>query len=295
MPSITPISDDFVAEVTGINIVNATSSDTFAQIRAALDKYAVLVLPDQCITEGEQLNFARQFGPLETSISVSVYNAGNPRRLENPELADISNLDEQGAILANNDIRRVINLSNQLWHTDSSFRETPASVSLLSAQEIPPVGGATEFADMRAAWDKLPAKQRESLVDLIAEHDFFHSRMLTGFGVDQVSQEWRQLLPPVPQVLVRTHPVSGRKSLYLASHISRVLDMEAEESQQLVSCLMAFATQPEFVYRHRWRTNDIVIWDNRCTMHRGRTFDEKYRRAMRRATVQDIGPTTPVK
>lgn len=293
MATITPVYDDFVAEVTGVDLAAGLDGEEFRHIQAALDRYAVLVLPDQPLTEEQQLAFAELFGPLETSVGASIYNAKSARRLSKPQLSDISNLDEQGGILTNQDVRRLINISNQLWHTDSSFKRTPASVSMLAAQEVTPVGGATEFADMRAAWDALPDARKEMLAPLIATHDYFHSRMLTGFDAGGIPDEWRERQPPVPQVLVRTHPVSGRKSLYLAAHISHIGDLDQEESLQLLDELMQFATRPEFVYRHRWRANDVVVWDNRYTMHRGRPFDESYRRSMRRATVQDAGPTVP--
>lgn len=291
MMELTPVNPGFVAEVVGIDLRSPLPPEQAQALRDALDEYAVLVMPGQPLTEGEQLAVAKLFGPLEISVGASVYNAHRPRRLANAELSDISNLDESGGILGQTDIRRLINLSNQLWHTDSSFKRTPASVSLLSAQEVTPVGGATEFADMRAAWDALDAGMQARLGPLIATHDYFHSRGLTGFDTSGIPDEWRQLQPPVPQVLVRRHPATGRRSLYLASHISRIEGMEDEESRALVDELMAFATQPRFVYRHRWRIDDLVLWDNRATMHRGTGFNEKYRRSMRRATVQDTGPT----
>lgn len=291
MVTIAPVSDEFVAEITDVDLAAGLQAEDFQQISEALDKYAVLVLPNQPLNEEQQLAFATHFGPLEISVGASVYNASSPRRLEKPQLSDISNLNEQGHILDQHDIRRLINLSNQLWHTDSSFKRVPASVSILSAQEVPPVGGATEFADMRAAWDALPDEQRNKLEPLIATHDYFHSRMLTGFKVDSVPDDWRQRQPPVQQTLVRTHPATGRKSLYLAAHICQIGQLNTQDSLRLLDELMQFATRPEFVYRHRWRTNDVVIWDNRCTMHRGRPFSESYRRAMRRATVQDVAPT----
>ena len=293
MLTISPVSEDFVAEITGLDLSNGLKPEEFKQLSNALDRYAVLVLPDQPLNEEQQLNFASNFGPLETSVGASIYNASSPRRLQKPQLSDISNLNEQGRVLDQNDMRRLINLSNQLWHTDSSFKRIPASVSILSAQEVPAVGGATEFADMRAAWDALTNERKRELEPLIATHDYFHSRMLTGFKVDSVPEDWRQRQPPVKQVLIRTHPATGRKSLYLASHISHIGQMNKQDSLQLLDELMQFATRPEFTYRHRWRTNDVVIWDNRCTMHRGRPFNESDRRAMRRATVQDSAPTVP--
>ena len=291
MLTISPVSEDFVAEITGLDLSNGLKPEEFKQLSNALDRYAVLVLPDQPLNEEQQLSFASNFGPLETSVGASIYNASSPRRLQKPQLSDISNLNEQGRVLDQNDMRRLINLSNQLWHTDSSFKRIPASVSILSAQEVPAVGGATEFADMRAAWDALTNERKRELEPLIATHDYFHSRMLTGFKVDSVPEDWRQRQPPVKQVLIRTHPATGRKSLYLASHISHIGQMNKQDSLQLLDELMQFATRPEFTYRHRWRTNDVVIWDNRCTMHRGRPFNESDRRAMRRATVQDSAPT----
>ena len=291
MLTISPVSEDFVAEITGLDLSNGLKPEEFKQLSNALDRYAVLVLPDQPLNEEQQLSFASNFGPLETSVGASIYNASSPRRLQKPQLSDISNLNEQERVLDQNDMRRLINLSNQLWHTDSSFKRIPASVSILSAQEVPAVGGATEFADMRAAWDALPHERKRELEPLIATHDYFHSRMLTGFKVDSVPEDWRQRQPPVKQVLIRTHPATGRKSLYLASHISHIGQMNKQDSLQLLDELMQFATRPEFTYRHRWRTNDVVIWDNRCTMHRGRPFNESDRRAMRRATVQDSAPT----
>ncbi|MEI2417623.1 TauD/TfdA family dioxygenase [Orrella sp. JC864] len=291
MIEVTPVNPGFVAEVAGLDLRQPLSGEDAQALRDALEQYAVLVLPGQPLTEDQQLAVARLFGPLETSVGASVYNAERPRRLGHAELSDISNLDEAGGILGATDIRRLINLSNQLWHTDSSFKRTPASVSLLSAQEIPPVGGATEFADMRAAWDALDARMQARLEPLIATHDYFHSRGLTGFDVGAVPPAWRERQPPARQVLVRTNEKTGRRSLYLASHICAIDGMSSAQCSALVDELMDFATQPRFVYRHRWRTDDLVLWDNRCTMHRGAGFDEKYRRSMRRATVQDAGPT----
>ncbi|MBN9428949.1 MAG: TauD/TfdA family dioxygenase [Burkholderiales bacterium] len=293
MLDITPITPDFVAEVRGLDLRQALPASLFAEVEAALNRYAVLVLPGQAVNEAQQLAFARCFGPLEVSLGPSLYNAGRPRRLDDAGLSDISNLDETGDLLGKQDLRRLINLSNQLWHTDSSFKRTPASVSILSAQEVVREGGETEFADMRAAWDALPPQQQARLEELVAEHDYFHSRALTGFDAISVPDEWKQRMPPVPQKLVRVHPGSGRKSLYLASHIKRLYGLDDAASRALLDELMSFATLPRFVHQHHWHVDDVVIWDNRCTMHRGRPFDESQRRAMRRATVMDSAPTVP--
>lgn len=293
MLEITPVSDGFVAEIAGIDLRAPLTPEIAHGLKDALEKYAVLVLPNQPLDEARQLEFAQLFGPLETSVGASIYNAKRPRRLGHSQLSDISNLDESGKILEAGDIRRLINLSNQLWHTDSSFKKTPASVSMLCAQEVTPVGGATEFADMRAAWEALDPALQSRIADLIAVHDYFYSRSLTGFDLEGIPDAWREMQPPVPQVLVRTHAHSQRRSLYLASHIRSIVGMSDDESKELLDHLMRLATQPQHVYRHRWRAGDLVIWDNRCTMHRGTPFDEKYRRSMRRATVQDVGPTVP--
>jgi len=292
MVEITPVYDNFVAEIAGIDLREEPAAPVCHALKDALEQYAVLVIPDQPLDEAQQIRIAKIFGTLETSVGASIYNANRPRRLTHNQLSDISNLDESGQLLNSSDMRRLINLSNQIWHTDSSFKKTPASVSLLSAQEIAPVGGATEFADMRAAWDHLDDATKEEIGDLIAVHDYFYSRSLTGFDLDGIPPEWRQMQPPVKQVLVRTLP-NGRRALYLASHIRAIEGMQDENGLRLLTRLMRFATRPQFVYRHRWRIGDLVVWDNRCTMHRGTKFDEKYRRVMRRATVEDDGLKSP--
>jgi len=186
--------------------------------------------------------------------------------------------------------QRMFQLGNRLWHTDSSFKRVPALASLLYARSIPPVGGHTEFADERAAYDALPEEMKRRLDSLVAEHSIFNSRARLGFT--SFSDEERAGLPPVPQVLVRTHPESGRKSLYLASHAGRIFGMGEEEGRALIDQLVAHATQPQFVYTHRWRVHDLVIWDNRCTMHRGADFDDlRWKRDMQRATVHDVANT----
>jgi alpha-ketoglutarate-dependent 2,4-dichlorophenoxyacetate dioxygenase len=293
MIRVTPLHPDFAAEVAGVDIGRPLSPSEWEAVDRAFDTYAVLVFRDQPLDEAAQLAFAAHFGPLERSIGTYVYGVGKRRRLDRAELSDISNLDEDGALIAKDDERRLINISNQLWHTDSSFKATPARMSMLSAQEVAPEGGETEFADMRAAWDALPDARKAALDGLVAEHDLFHSRAQTGFDIGTIPPERRRLTPPVPQVLVRRHPATGRKSLYLASHIKRIHGMDEAKGAALIAELMAFATEARFVHQHRWRVNDVVMWDNRCTMHRGRPFDEKHRRSMRRATVSDVGPSVP--
>jgi alpha-ketoglutarate-dependent 2,4-dichlorophenoxyacetate dioxygenase len=277
----------FAAEIGGVDLRELPSAATFAAIESALDRHAVLVFRDQAIDDDQQIAFTRLFGALD--LSVGRLRADQKMRLP-IEIADVSNLDENGELLSLLDRRRMYNLGNQLWHTDSSFKRVPAKCSLLSGRDVPPEGGETEFADMRAAYDALDAATRERIEDLVAEHSIFHSRSLIGY-VDFTEEE-RAALPPVPQTMTRIHPGSRRKSIYLASHASHILGWPVEEGRALIQKLVAHATQPQFVYRHHWRAGDLVIWDNRCTMHRGRPYDEtRYRRDMRRTTVEDVAST----
>ena len=203
------------------------------------------------------------------------------------EFADVSNLDLDNEVWGENSRQRIFQLGNRLWHTDSSFRRLPARASLLYARSIPPIGGHTEFADERAAYDALPENMKRRLHGLVAEHSIFNSRARLGFT--EFSDEERQGMPPVPQALVRTIPESGRKSLYLASHAGRVFGMPEPDGRALIDELIAHATQRQFVYTHRWRVHDLVIWDDRCTMHRGSEFDDlRWKRDMQRATVSDV-------
>lgn len=291
MFKITPVYSNFVAEISEIDLTKTFSNQLSRDLNSALEEYAVLVIPNQSLDEEQQLNVAQAFGPLETSFGAMAYDAKEKRRLHNKHLSDISNIDENNDILDSNDIRHVINVANSLWHTDSSFKETPAYASLLYAQEVVPVGGATEFADTRTAWEELDAHTKQEIDGLIAVHNYFHSRALTGIDLGSIPEAWHKILPPVRQVLVRDQQSTGRKSLYMASHIQSIVGMTKDRSQLLIDKLMSHATQKQYIYRHRWRLNDLVIWDNRTTMHRGTPFDIKYRRSMRRATVQDIGPT----
>ncbi|MGH8617259.1 MAG: TauD/TfdA dioxygenase family protein [Burkholderiales bacterium] len=291
MISIHPVTPEFVAEIGDVDLSRLTDA-AFAEIEAAFNRYSVLVFHNQPIDEEQQLAFAKRFGELEVSVQPFVQTPGNKRRVA-VGFSDISNLDENGKLLTEKDNRRFINLANQYWHTDSSFKRTPGKMSMLSAQSVVSDGGETEFADMRAAWDALPVARQKQLEGLIAEHDYYRSRLMVGLDPDSISPERRALRPAVPQVLIRTHPANGRKSLYLASHITKIYGMEDTEARRLVDELTGHATQPAFTYTHHWTVGDVVLWDNRCTMHRGRPFDENQPRAMRRATVSDTGPTVP--
>ena len=281
--SVSPLHPVFGAVVRGVDFGQPLAAEVLAEIEAAFNRYSVLVFPLQSITDDQQIAFSRRFGPLETS---TIYTGEKRRRLQRPEVFDISNLNPDGEVMGPNDLKRLYNLGNRLWHTDSSFKYIPARASLLSAREIPPEGGETEFADMRAAYDALTDEKKRQLEGLIAEHSIFQSRSLHGFT--EFNDDIRREMPPVPQIMVRTHAGSGRKTLYLASHASHVIGWPVEEGRALINELIGFATQPQFVYQHRWRVGDMVMWDNRCTMHRGRPYDEaKYRRVLHRTTVSD--------
>jgi alpha-ketoglutarate-dependent 2,4-dichlorophenoxyacetate dioxygenase len=284
--SIHAVTPDFVAEV-GDVALNRVSSEDLAAIREAFTKYAVLVFPDQEFDDESQLAFARHFGPLETTVFMA--RKGHNLRLHQ-NMADVGNLDAENRILETNNRQRLYNLGNRLWHTDSSFKRLPAYCSMLHARSIPPIGGHTEFADMRAAYDALPEATKQRIAGLVAEHSIMTSRGRLGFKDFDESE--RAAFAPVPQVLVRRLPDSGRMSLYIASHAGAIRGMPDDEARQLIDELTAHATQRQFVHAHRWREKDLVIWDNRCTMHRGMEFDDqRYKRDMRRATVSDVAPT----
>lgn len=284
--TVYPITPDFAAEV-GVDLAQPLEAEDVAAIKQAFRQYAVLIFPDQNLTEEQHIAFARHIGPIEPTIGA--YRPDAKLRLR-PDLVDISNLTHRGEIWGENSKVRGLNLGNRLWHTDSSFKYLPARASLLYARSIAPIGGHTEFADMRAAYDALPDDMKRKLEGLVAEHALAYSRAKTGFS--NFSEAERKELPPVPQVMVRTIPENGRKSLYVASHIGRVLGMSDAEGHALVDELVAHATQRQFVYTHRWRLHDLVMWDDRCTMHRGTEFDDlRYTRDMHRATVSDIANT----
>ena len=284
--SITPLHPLFAARVSGIDLSQPVDPDDFVAIQAALDQYAVLVFHGPTLTPEEQVTFASRFGPLEPQNGV--LSTGRPARVT-PKLVDISNLDENNATLSQADRRRMFALGNQLWHTDSSFKRRPAAWSLLHAHSVTPEGGETQFVDMRVAWETLSPKLQARIADLWAEHSIFCSRAKLGFTAFTDAE--RAAMPPVHRAVVRVHPGSGRRTLYLASHASHIVGWPIPDGRMLIRELIEHATQPQFVYTHRWSVGDLVIWDNRCTMHRGRPYDEvNHRRDLRRATIQDLDP-----
>jgi alpha-ketoglutarate-dependent 2,4-dichlorophenoxyacetate dioxygenase len=281
-----PLHPLFVAEVSGFEPGQPLDRTTFDALQAAIDKHAVLVFHGSPMPPEAQVAFASRFGTLEPQNGV-LTTAIKPRVTR--QLVDISNLDENSKLLGREDRRRMFALGNQLWHTDSSFKRTPAKYSLLHAHSVTPEGGETQFVDTRAAYDALPAKMKAKIEGLVVEHSIFCSRVKLGFT--EFSEEERRATPPVHRALVRVHPGSGRKALYLASHASHIIGWPVPDGRMLLRELIEHATQPQFVYTHKWTVGDLVMWDNRCTMHRGRPYDEaNHRRDLRRATIQDPDP-----
>jgi len=282
--TVVPVTPSFAAEIGDVDLSKPIEAAAVAAIKDAFTTYAVLIFPDQHLSQDQHLDFAKHFGPLETTIGV--YRKDTPLRLRK-EFADVSNLAPNNEVWGKDSRTRMFQLANRIWHTDSSFKRLPAFASLLYARSIAPVGGHTEFADERAAYDALPEDTKRRLDGLVAEHSIFNSRARLGYT--NFSDEERRELPPVPQVVVRTIPESGRKSLYLASHAGRIFGLPEGEGRALVDELIAHATQRQFVYTHRWRLHDLVMWDNRCTMHRGTEFDDlRWKRDVQRATVCDV-------
>jgi alpha-ketoglutarate-dependent 2,4-dichlorophenoxyacetate dioxygenase len=279
--AITPLHPTFVAQVTGVDLREKLPDDVFGEIDAAFRKYAVLVFPGQPLTDEQQIVFSRRFGPLETAPNY----AGKAMRLRQ-EFTDISNLDHEGKILDPQDRLSRYNLGNQLWHTDSSFKAIRAKCSILSAREVVPVGGETQYADMRTAYDELPDERKRQIEGLVVEHSIATSRRKSGF--DSFNGDIATTLPPVPQRLVDHYPDSGRSSLFLASHASHVIGWPVGDGEALLAELIEFATQDRFVYTQNWQVGDLVVWDNRCTMHRGRPYDPAHRRVLHRTTVSDV-------
>jgi len=279
--TIRQIHPVFVGEVSGVDIAKPLAQEEVAAIEAGMDEYAVLVFHDQKLTDEQQMAFTRNFGAIEDARGGNVTKPQD-KRLQTG-MNDVSNLGKDGKPLPRDSRQRLFNLGNMLWHSDSSFRPIPAKYSLLSARIVNPVGGNTEFADMRAAWDALDPGTQAEIEDLMCEHSLMYSRGL--LGMLEYSEEERAMFRPVRQRLVRTHPVTGRRSLYLSSHAGSIVGMPMPEARILLRDLTEHATQPRFVYVHRWRPWDLVMWDNRQMMHRVRRYDEGQPRDMRRTTV----------
>jgi alpha-ketoglutarate-dependent 2,4-dichlorophenoxyacetate dioxygenase len=285
--SIRQLTAHIGGEVSGVDIAKPLGKDEVAAIEAGMDKHAVLVFRDQDLTDEQQMAFTRNFGAIEDA------RGGNVTKPQDKRLAtgmnDVSNLGKDGKPLARDSRQRLFNIGNMLWHSDSSFRAIPAKYSLLSARVVNKKGGNTEFAHMGAAYEALDGETKAEIENLVCEHSLMYSRGSLGF-LDYTEEE-KAMFKPVRQRLVRTHPVTGRKSLYLSSHAGAILGMPMPEARMLLNDLKEHATQPQFVYVHKWRLHDLVMWDNRQTMHRVRRYDESQPRDMRRTTVAGDSPT----
>ena len=285
--TITPIHPCLGARVTGVDLTAPLDEASFRRIFDAFQEHSVLVFHDQRLRDEPQMAFSRRFGPLEETIKAT----GRENRLH-PNLVDLSNTDpdHDDRLMDWTDRRMLYQSGNQLWHTDSSFKPVPAMASLLSGREVPPVGGETEFVSMRHAYATLPEETRRRLEGRTAVHSILYSRSTIAKGLFDPQHE--KGLPPVRQALVRANPATGRRSIYIGSHAWYVEGMPYDESRRLLDELLAHTTRPECVYQHRWRQWDLVMWDNRCVLHRGRPWDAAvHRRVMRRTTVAGEGPT----
>lgn len=285
MPRYESLHPRFGASVTGLDLTRDLDEETFAEIRQAFAAYSVLVFPGQPVSDDQQVAFSRRFGPLEPT-KINARGAGTP-------LVILSNLDEDGKLVPDAHRYNLVHKANSLWHSDSSFKRVPALASILSARVVPPEGGETEYAGMIAAWEELPAATRARIDGRIGLHSFATSR--DRIDPTLMSREERDALPPVKQVMVRDIPETGKRALFVGSHVGAILGMPDDEAKPLIDALIAFATRPENVYRHRWQPGDLVIWDNRAVIHRGRPFDRaRHPRVMIRTTVEGDGPTVPM-
>jgi alpha-ketoglutarate-dependent 2,4-dichlorophenoxyacetate dioxygenase len=286
-----PLHPLFGGEVAGVDLREPLSTQTIAAIHEGMDRHGILVFHDQMMTPAQQRTMTEQLGPLELGFARVVRHRGQeppsaPPRTGYADVADMSNLGEDGQPVERSDRKIVGNMANQLWHSDSSFQKPAAKYSLLLAVRLPSWGGETEFCDLRAAYDALDSGMKAELEGLEAEHYALHSRIL--LGDDEYSEAARGVFPPVLWPIVRTHPGSGRKLLFIGVHTRRVVGMTVAEGRVLLMDLLEHATQPQFVYRHVWKPGDLVIWDNRATLHRGRRWDMNEARELRRTTTSDV-------
>jgi alpha-ketoglutarate-dependent 2,4-dichlorophenoxyacetate dioxygenase len=283
---IRQLGPGFVGEVSGIDLTQPLPPEDVAAIHAGMDRYAVLIFHGQNFTDEQQLAFTQSLGPMETAIGTSLRDR---HRLASPHFADVSNLDKDGKVIARDSRIWQFAIGNRLWHSDSSFKRIPAKYSLLHARAIPSKGGNTEFADMRAAWDAFDQETKDICEPLICEHSQMYSRAKLGFT--DFTPEERERFKPVLQRLVRVHPSTGRKSIYLSSHAGKIVGWPEPEAKAFLMDLTERATQREFTYSHKWAVGDLVMWDNRATMHRARPFPANEPRDVRRTTLMGDAPT----
>ena len=285
--NISQVGPCFAGEVRGIDLREPLSDENATAIHAGMDRYAVLVFRGEVLTAQQQLDFTRKLGNLEHSVGTSLRSAADQRLP--PIFADVSNLDRNDQPFSREDRRRLFAIGNRLWHSDSSFKVVPAKYSLLHALSVTSKGGNTQFADMRAAYDALADDTKAEVASMVCEHSQMYSRQQMGFF--DFTEEEKQRFAPVRQCMVRTHPNTGRRSLYLSSHAGSIRGWPVPEARSYLRDLIEHATQREFVHSHEWRVGDLVIWDNRQTMHRARPFPHEERRDMRRTTLAGDGPT----
>lgn len=286
---VRPLHPVFAAEMFGADLKSDPTSALVESVNAAMAKYAVLVLREQFITDDEQIRFSRKFGPLELPPHMGVRGGTSARTRIRPEMYDVSNLDERGDFLPAESLRHASNRANEEFHTDSSFNALPTKWSLLSARIVPPERGDTEFIDTRAAYDALPAALREKAMDAVAEHYFWKTRGRAGYRT--ITEEMSKAMPPVAQKMVRIIPESGRTALYIGNHATHVIGWPIEAGESFLAEINAFAAQPQFMYTHAWKAGDLVIWDNRCTLHRATGYDVfRHKRDLRRTTINESGP-----
>jgi len=286
--SIKALQPEFAGEVSGVDLSKPITRDEAGAIDDGMSRFGVLVFHDQDITDAQQIAFSKNFGALEVKARPGTIRKASESRL-GADIGDLSNLDKNGRIISADDRQWFFKLGDRLWHSDSSYAEVPAKYSLLSARAVPSWGGRTEFADMRAAYDALDDRTKAEVADLICEHSLLHSRGAIGF-TDFTPEEIANFRP-VRQRLVRIHPASKRKSLFLSSHAGAIVGWTIPEARSFLRDLTEHATQREFVYSHAWRQYDLVMWDNQATMHRARRFDRTEVRDMRRTTLAGDAPT----
>ena len=280
---ITPLNTNFSAEISDIDLSAELSDETVTELERAIGKYAVLVFRNQPITEDQHAAFTRRFGPIDKGL---LLGSKKKRRLKNPDVIDLANVDQDGNVLPPENIRNVSLIANQLWHSDSSFKNPPAKYSILCGVEIPEHGGETEFADQRAAYDALGDDIKSRIETLSAEHWAYHSRNMLGGG--GYSEAEMGALPAVNWPIAHTIPDSGRKSLFVGVHTREIDGVSTAEARMLLLDLLEHATQRQFVYRHEWAKNDVVMWDNQCTLHRGRAYDLTKLRKLRRCSTEVV-------
>jgi alpha-ketoglutarate-dependent 2,4-dichlorophenoxyacetate dioxygenase len=288
--SVRKIATGFAAEIFGADLRQEPATALVDMVNAAVAEHAVIVLRDQTITDEHQVRFSRAFGPLELPPQINVRGSIRRRRL-GPELYDVSNLDENGDFLPAESLQLASNRANEEFHTDSSFNALPTKWSLLSARILPPFGADTQFVDTRAVYDALPKELQQKAQDAVAQHDFWKTRGRAGFGA--ITDDMRRAMPAVTHPVVRIIPESGRRALYIGNHATHIVGWPRADGERFLDELNGFATQSPFIYTHRWRPGDFVIWDNRCTVHRATPYDMfKYKRDLRRTTINEYGPET---